>query len=101
MSTMNMPGFTAEASLYMLGRTYCGGVRASKIGAPAAVVAQQAPRLHNLMFGLGRMQNDVRQLAARIKQLPVLDRLPRANDQLPSKQRLLPRPIFPAASRRL
>src|SRR5262245_44207761 len=40
---MNMPGFTAEASLYMRSRTYRGGVRASRVGAPAAVVAQQAP----------------------------------------------------------
>ena len=98
---MNMPGFTAEASLYMTGPNILRRRQGIEDWCACSRCCPAGPRLHNLMFGLGRMQNDVRQLAARIKQLPVLDRLPRANDQLPSKQRLLPRPIFPAASRRL
>ena len=38
---MTVPRFNADASLYMGHRSYYGGVGASRVGAPAAVVAQQ------------------------------------------------------------
>lgn len=38
---MNLPRFTAEASLYMRGRTYWEGARPSKVDKPPVVVAQQ------------------------------------------------------------
>lgn len=38
---MNMPAFTAEASLYMGGGSYCGNIRASRVGAATAIVPQQ------------------------------------------------------------
>ena len=36
MNTMHMPGFTAEASLYMGGGSYCGNISASRVGAATA-----------------------------------------------------------------
>jgi hypothetical protein len=38
---MTMPRFNADASLYMGHRSYYGGVGASRVGGPAAIVAQQ------------------------------------------------------------
>src|SRR6516162_9793672 len=38
---MTVPRFNADASLYLGHRSYYGGVGASRVGAPAAVVAQQ------------------------------------------------------------
>jgi hypothetical protein len=42
MNTTNLPGFTAEASLYIAADSYYGNTWTSKVGAPAAIVPQQS-----------------------------------------------------------
>jgi hypothetical protein len=42
MNAMNMPGFTAETSLYMGRGSYCGNINISKVGV-AMVIPQQDP----------------------------------------------------------